>query len=161
MRRVTVRDTVTAAVWACALFPVWFLFVGEWDPLNAMWGAGASVLTGVTAAFMAGRGLKPPALRLRWLSAVPSTVWQTAVDFGVVTAVLVRSVVHRRRGPVGHFVRTDSSAGAGGRRPAARRAWLTAAVTWSPNAYVIDIDPDTGQALLHDLRPRRASEEPL
>jgi hypothetical protein len=32
--------------------------------------------------------------------------------------------------------------------------------TWSPNCYVIDISPESGRRLLHDLRPHRASEQP-
>lgn len=161
MRRLTGRDVVTAAAWACALFPVWFFFVGEWDGLSALWGAGASAGPGVVAAVLARRGLTPPAPRLRWLAVVPSTVWRTAVDFCVVTAVLARSMARGRRGPVGRFVRTASTAGGADRRAATRRVWLAAAVTWSPNAYVIDVDRDTGRALLHDLRPSRASEKPL
>jgi hypothetical protein len=31
---------------------------------------------------------------------------------------------------------------------------------WSPNAYVVDIDEESGTVLLHDLVPNRASEEP-
>ena len=42
----------------------------------------------------------------------------------------------------------------------ARRAWLALLAGYSPNAYLVDVYPDTGTALLHDLVPRRSSEEP-
>jgi hypothetical protein len=140
---------------------VWFLFVGQWSALDAAWGAGACVVAGVVAAVLAARGLRPPAPRLRWARIVPQTLWQTLVDFGVVMVVLARSIAAGHRGPVGRFVRTGTTAGGTDPRAADRRAWLTAMVTWSPNAYVIDVDAATGRTLLHDLRPRRASEEPL
>lgn len=159
--RVPVRGALTAVAWAWALYPLWFLFVGRWTALEALWGAGVSLLAGTGAALVASRGLMPPAPKLRWLTAVPGTAWQTAVDFGVVMAVLVRSIAHGRRGPVGRFVRRETAAHGTGSPQPARRTWLAALVTYSPNAYVIDVDRDTGQALLHDLRPRRASEEGL
>ena len=42
----------------------------------------------------------------------------------------------------------------------ARRAWLAFLTGYSPNAYLVDVDAETGIALLHDLVPRRSSEEP-
>jgi hypothetical protein len=33
--------------------------------------------------------------------------------------------------------------------------------TYSPNAYVVDVDLDRNVALMHDLVRNRASEEPL
>lgn len=161
MRRVTVRDAARAVLWTCALFPVWFLFVGQWDALGAAWGAAAALLTGIGAVVLAARGLHPPRPWWRWAAVLPSTAWQTVVDFGVVMAVLARSLARGRRGPVGRFVRTAAAPRGTGDRSADRRAWLTAVVSWSPNSYVVDADPDTGRALLHDLRPRRASEKPL
>jgi hypothetical protein len=151
----------TAAGWACALFGLWFLFTGLWKPLYGLWAAGAAVLTGAVAAVLASRGLLPHGLRARWAAMLPKTLWQTVLDFGVVTAVLARSMARGRRGPVGRFVRRDT--GAVGADPGTRalRAWLTAVVTLSPNAYVVDIDERSGRALVHDLAPRRASEEPL
>jgi hypothetical protein len=40
------------------------------------------------------------------------------------------------------------------------RAWTALAASYSPNAYVIDIEPETHRVLLHDLVPRRESERP-
>jgi hypothetical protein len=160
-RRLLVRTAATGLGWACELFPLWFLFAGQWDVFTALWGAGASLLAGAGAAVVASRGLMPWGLRARWLGAVPSLLWQAAVDFGVITAVLARSVVRGRRDSVGSFVHRRTQSTGTDRRAAALRAWLTLAATYSPNAYVIDIDRATGQALLHDLRPMRASEEPL
>lgn len=155
------RRAGTAVGWACALFGLWFLFTGRFTPLSALWGAGAALSAGVVAALLDARGLLPRGVRPRWFAAVPGTLWRTVVDFGVVTAVLARSMARGRRGPAGRFVRRDTGAGGAGPGARALRAWLTAVVTFSPNAYVVDIDERTGQALVHDLSPRRTSEEPL
>ena len=40
------------------------------------------------------------------------------------------------------------------------RAWTALAASFSPNAYVVDIEPETESVLLHDLVPRRSSESP-
>ncbi|WP_181139119.1 hypothetical protein [Streptomyces sp. Ru72] len=93
------------------------------------------------------------------MPALPRTAWQTVVDFGVISAVLIRSVSAGRRDRVGRFVHRDVGRVAPGAGPVA--AWLAVVATYSPNAYVLDVDSASGRALLHDLRPLRASEEPV
>ena len=39
-------------------------------------------------------------------------------------------------------------------------AFLTVVAGYSPNAYVVDVDRETREVLLHDLVPRRESERP-
>ena len=47
-------------------------------------------------------------------------------------------------------------------RPGRRTTGLGGLVaSYSPNAYVVDLDPGTRQVLIHDLVPNRASEEPV
>ncbi|WP_324788268.1 hypothetical protein [Streptomyces sp. H51] len=150
------RRAAAALVWWCALFPLWFLFTGQFDVLTALWAAGAACAAAAGAVLVTGR-LSAGRPRLRWVAGLPRAARQTVLDFGVVTAVLVRSVATGRRGPVGRFVRRQAPAA--GRGPAA--AWPTLLATYSPNAYVLDVDPDSGRVLLHDLCPRGKSEEPL
>ena len=51
---------------------------------------------------------------------------------------------------------------AGGDDPAgfALRGWIALLATYSPNAYVVEIERERSLVLLHDLLPRRSSEEP-
>jgi len=42
-----------------------------------------------------------------------------------------------------------------------RRAWTIWLAGLSPNAYVIEVDPEGDTALLHDLRVWPRSEEPV
>jgi hypothetical protein len=82
------------------------------------------------------------------------------VDFGILVAVLVRSLATRRVVRGRYVTRpfepgpTTTAAGA------ARRAWTVLLAGYSPNAYVVDIDVERGTVLLHDLVPYRRSEEP-
>lgn len=137
--------------WGCLTYGLWFLFTGERGAATAVWGAGATACAALAAALVVGR--RPlRGGRARWTATAPSIAWQALVDFLIVTAVLVRSIRRGDRGPVGHLVRRPSAALGDG--AAMWRAWLATAATYSPNAYVLDIDRDTGQALLHGLRPR-------
>jgi hypothetical protein len=94
---------------------------------------------------------------LRDGAAVPVAV---LADFGVLATALVRSAV-RRRVVRGEYVSREVDPGPkttpAGR---ARRAWLVLLAGYSPNSYLVDVDAETGTALLHDLVRRRASEEP-
>ena len=83
---------------------------------------------------------------------------QIVIDFGIVTAALVRRLLGRTSAGV-FVVRAAPSAGSGA-RAAGDRAWRAVLATYSPNAYVIDIDPADGTTLFHDLVPRRSSETP-
>jgi hypothetical protein len=52
---------------------------------------------------------------------------------------------------------------AGGQRDVdrGRRAWVTLTASLAPNRLVVDIDPETGEALVHDLLPGASSGERL
>jgi hypothetical protein len=80
-------------------------------------------------------------------------------DFLVLVRVVATAVASGDRGPQGRFVTRET--GLTGEEAAPRRAWVTGLATLSPNAYVLDIDADTGRALVHDLHLWRRSEEPV
>jgi hypothetical protein len=72
------------------------------------------------------------------------------VDF----ALVLRALAIRRRGAF----RTTKTVVAGEER---LRAWATYLATISPNAYVLDLDPEQGTALTHHLVPLQRSQEPV
>ncbi|TQJ91260.1 Na+/H+ antiporter subunit E [Streptomyces sp. SLBN-31] len=157
-RRPVVRTAIGVLSWWCALYSLWFLFSGQGGWLVAAWGAAAAAVATVAARVVVVQGLLQGRPKGRWAASVPRAAWQTLVDFGVVLRVLARCIAGGRRGPVGRFVRRDTGLPEADSGVAA--AWLTMTATYSPNAYVLDVDRSTGQALLHDLRPMTASEEP-
>ena len=157
--RAALRRSGVYALWWAGLYALWWLYVGSWSAWDAVWGAGLATLA--TAAAVAASGTRPGSRRLgrRWAAEVGSAVPQVVLDFAVLCDVLVRSLLAGRRGPHGRFVtrHTDET----GEDASARRAWATLVATLSPNAYVIDVHRETGEALLHDLRVWSRSEEPL
>lgn len=150
------KHVVALAAWWVALFWLWLLLVGEWNREQVVAAAIAATLAGVGAEFARTRtGLGAP-LPLRLLGDVPQALWMVVVDFGIVSWALVASIF-RRRIVRGELVERDTAAGRG----TGTRAWTVLVASYSPNAYVVDIDPGAERVLLHDLVPHRKSEEPV
>jgi hypothetical protein len=136
------------------------LFVGTWDRIDGIAGAAVAVAAATIAEL--GRraaGVHPRVARECFgrSATVPLIV---LADFAVVTYALVVSLARRR--PVrGRYLARDVDAGPKTTpEGVAHRAWTVLIAGYSPNAYVVDIDPEAGVVLLHDLIPWRRSEEP-
>jgi hypothetical protein len=134
--------------------------VGEWDRIDAVAGAAAAAV----AAALAERGRRAARVRprvpfghLRRSASVPVIV---LADFVIVTHALAVSLL-RRRVVRGRYIARDLSAGPRTTpEGAAHRAFTVLLAGYSPNAYVVDIDPEHDVVLVHDLVPWRRSEEP-
>lgn len=148
-----------AAVWWPVMFALWLLLAGEWSRPVVIWGVTLSSTAAAAARVVARQGMLTARARWRWVPEVASAATAVVVDFAVLTRALAGAMLHRQR-RLGVWRVDDSAAGAS-RLAAGRRAWVTLVATWSPNCYVVDIDPDTGRRLMHDLRPRRSSELPV
>lgn len=145
--------------WWVVLFWFWFLLVGEWNNQEI----GAAAIAATIAASLAelarartGFSIRIPA---RGLADVPTTLGMVVVDFGIVTWALLASLA-RRKVVRGRLVSRRLEGGAAGAHAPGARAWTALLACYSPNAYVIDVDPETRTVLLHDLVPNRASERP-
>ena len=127
-----------SALWI-ALWWAWVLLAGEWNRdewIAASIAATIAATIGEAARSRAGVELTVPRLGVLWK--VPYAV---VSDF----AVLMWALPRRRQGSFHE-------------RPAAG-AWPAFVANLSPNAYVVDMDDD--HVVLHELVPRRTSEEPL
>ncbi len=144
--------------WWPPLFALWMLFAGEWSWPVGVWGAGLSLIAAASGNVVARRGLSGARGCWAWWREGVSAAGAVVADFGIITGVLAGAIAGRRR-TAGIF-REDVSAAGKGPRAAARRAWVELAASWSPNCYVVDISPESGRRLIHDLRPHRPSEEP-
>ena len=147
------------ASWWIALFWLWLLLVGEWNreqlvaaALAAAIAAGAAEL----ARSRTGSGVRFP---LSLVTDVPQALAMVVADFGIVVWALVASVA-RRRIVRGEFVSRELDRGSWVARGAGSRAWTVLVASFSPNAYVVDVDPETRRVLLHDLIRNRKSERP-
>jgi predicted lysophospholipase L1 biosynthesis ABC-type transport system permease subunit len=143
-----------------ACFWLWMLFVGRWGKTDAVAGA----VVAVVAATVAERGRRAarvhPRLALERFARSATMPLIVFADFAVVTYALAASIA-RRRVVRGRYLARDFAAGPKTTPDgAAHRAWTVLLAGYSPNAYVVDIDPDENVILLHDLVPWRRSEEP-
>jgi hypothetical protein len=146
------------ASWAL-LFWLWLAYVGEWNRIEWIAAACAAAVGATAALVVVRQGLLRFRPELEWILRARSVPLQVLVDFWIVSAALVRTIVRRR--PVrGTFRANAFPAGGDDPRSAFRRACVTTLTTYSPNAYVIDVDAEAGTVLLHDLVPNRRSEEP-
>lgn len=115
----------------------------------AAWGAGLALVAALSGEVVAGQGLLSVRWRPDWLRELEPALVAVVVDFLIIIrAFAVAMVIGRQR--LGTF-RQDRSAAGLGELPAGRRAWVTLVATWSPNCYVLDIDPETGRRTVHDL----------
>jgi hypothetical protein len=136
------------------------LHIGKWDRIDAVAGA----VVAVVAATIAERARRAAGVHprvalgpFRRILVMPLIV---LADFGLVTYALALSLA-RRRVIRGRYLARDFDAGPKTTpEGAAHRAWTVLIAGYSPNAYVVDIDPEENVVLLHDLIPWRRSEEP-
>jgi hypothetical protein len=142
-----------------ALFWLWILLVGEWDATQWIAAAGAATIgasLGEVARARAGLAARLP---VRALADVPQILLAVVLDFGIVVWALLVSIA-RRDVVRGTFRSHELDTGGDDVRGVGLRAWTELAATYSPNAYVVEIEPDRGLVLLHDLVPHRPSERP-
>jgi hypothetical protein len=146
-----VRHVVPWIAWWVPLFWLWFLLVGEWNREEVVAAAIAAGIAATLAEFA--RVRTGFAVRLSWrdLAELPKALGMVFVDFGILGWALFLSIV-RRRVVRGELVSREFERGS---------PWAVVLSTYSPNAYVVELDPETRRVALHDLVPNRASEEPV
>lgn len=137
-------------VWFAVLAGFYFTLVSEYDWPEIATGLGAAAV-GATAAVASGtaeRGRYRPAWRwVAWLGPLP---WQVVADTARLTVLLTR---HLRGRPAVQGALRELQLG----RPedvargSARRALGAWVLSFAPGSYVVDVDPDTGVVVLHDL----------
>ena len=153
------KHVLAWAAWWLALFWLWFLLVGEWNREEWVAAAIAAAIAASLAELARARtGFASP-LPLRAFADLPQVLGMVVVDFGIVIWALLASIA-RRRVVRGELVSRELERGAAAAAGAGPRAWTSLAASYSPNAYVVDIDAETRRVLLHDLVPHRRSESP-
>ena len=145
--------------WWIALFWLWFLLVGEWN--NQELGAAAIAATIAASLAELARTRTGFSARIPWrgVADVPGALGMVFVDFGIVTWALLTGIA-RRRVVRGRLITREFDGGAGAGPGVGPRAWAVLLASYSPNAFVIDVDPGTNAVLIHDLVPYAPSERP-
>jgi hypothetical protein len=138
-----------------AAFWLWLLLAGDWNRIELIAAACGATVAATIAEIGRTRAGVAPRIPLRWAGRAWSVPHQIVIDFWIITVALARSLV-RRRVVRGEYRAHPFPAGEG----AGVRAWAGWAAQFSPNAYVVEIDPERELVLVHDLVPNRPSEKP-
>lgn len=151
------------AVWSAWSAVGWCAFLvysyPTWNALHLQVGAGAGALAGIAGMLLHGHRDLDVAADLRLVGRSWRLPLQVARDSVVVAAALVGAV--RRRDRVeGAFRWIDHDECGEGRRPEARRAFLTVVGSVAPNVVVVDVGARPGRMLVHELVPERAPQRP-
>ena len=154
------KHVVPWLAWWLALFWLWFLLVGEWNNEELGAAATAATIAATLAELARTRTGFSARVSPRGLSDLPAALGMVVVDFGILTWTLLESLL-RRRVVRGRLVSREVEGRAVGARGVGPRAWTVLLASYSPNAYPIDVDPETQTVLLHDLVPYRPSERPV
>jgi hypothetical protein len=155
-----VRHVFAWAAWWLVLFWLWLLLAGEWNRVELVAAALAAAVA-ATAGEVARTRLHGQArVRVSDLAGVSRIPFAIVVDFGILVRALAVSAAGRKV-VRGSFVAREVDPGGEDPSGAGHRAWLEYAATISPNAYVVGIDGQSRLALVHDLVPRRSSEQPV
>jgi hypothetical protein len=140
---------------AFVLWWLWMLLVGEWNHYEWIAASAAALLAAAIGDFARTRADVRAVVPRRWALRGWSALLVVFADFGLVMWALLRSLL-RREVVRGTFrSHDDDDIGEPG-----VRMWRNLLANYSPNAYVVEIEPERGLVLLHDLIPRRKSEEP-
>jgi multisubunit Na+/H+ antiporter MnhE subunit len=141
------RNVGRWALWWLVLALLWLLYQGEYNRIEQVAAACAAALAATVAVLVRRQERTDVRLELRWLLKTAAVPWQVVREFWLVTVFLVRG---------------ERSAGmrrlpfpTGGARPAerGRRALAALAMTYSPNSYVVDMDEQTHEVVVHTLAP--------
>ena len=149
MRRVTAWLS-----WFAVLLIAWLLFVGVAQDVENFAGLCAAAIGATASEVVRSQDLLRFRVQSRWLVPGLRQVLRVVPDFVRVIVALAR--------PRGGAFRTLPFP-AGGERDVdrGRRAWAALMASLAPNRLVVDFDPDSGEALVHDLVPGAASSSVL
>ena len=141
------RNVGRWALWWLVLVLLWLLYQGEYNRIEQIAAASAAAIAATVAVIVRRQERTDVRLELRWLLKTARVPWQVVREFWLVTAFLVRGgrSAGMRRLPFP----------TGGARPAerGRRALAALAITYSPNSYVVDMDEEAGEVVVHTLAP--------
>jgi hypothetical protein len=145
------RRVAAWLAWFGGLLVFWLLLVGTVQDVERIAGLAAAAVGATAAEVVRSQGLLRYRVQARWLVPGLRQLLRVVPDFLLVLAALPRR-------PSGAFRTVPFPAGGERDVDRGRRAWATLTASLAPNRLVVDLDPDTGEALVHDLLPRAARE---
>jgi hypothetical protein len=140
--------------WFAGLFVLWLLLVGTVQDTERIAGLCAAAIGATAVEVARSQGLLGFVVQWRWLRQGWKPLVRVVPEFFLLMGALVRR-------PSGSFRTLDFPVGGERAVDAGRRAFAVVAGCVSPNRLVVDVDPETGGALVHDLVPEQGSDQLL
>jgi multisubunit Na+/H+ antiporter MnhE subunit len=144
--------------WYLPLVLLWLAFVDTLAVAEVVVGLVAAAVAATAAELVRAQGLVRFRLERAWLADLRRLPWQVLAGSWALWAALWRHLTGR---PVtGSFVALPFPVERDDATSAGRRALVTAAVSLTPNAFVVGIEGDEGFVLLHQLVPEATHPVP-
>jgi len=140
--------------WSGGLFVLWLLLVGTVQDVELIAGLCAAAVGATAVEVVRSQRLLRFRVERQWLWLVRRPLRRVVPDFFVVLSALVRP-------SRGRFRRIEFPTGGERAVDSGRRAFAVLGPSLAPNRLVVDVDPDSGEALVHDLVPSSAPPELL
>jgi hypothetical protein len=136
--------------WFVALNLIWLALIDGFIVAEEVLGASASALAATVAVALGRQRIFKFRARWRWLLPAWKLPWRTVVETGWVLGALARQLAG---GPArrGSFRSVAVTLPADESEAATKRALLTAGLSFPPNSYVLEIDSEREEILLHQL----------
>jgi hypothetical protein len=138
--------------WFAGLFLLWLLLVGTVKDVERIAGLCAAAIGATAVEVVRSQGLLGFRVEWRWLRQAWKPLARVVPEFFLLMSALLRR-------PRGRFRTLEFPVGGERAVDAGRRAFAVVASSWSPNRLVVDVDPETGGALVHDLVAERGSDQ--
>ena len=153
------QDRLKARLWVAwwlVFFVSYMLLAGVWVAEELVAAAIAAAVSATVAEVVRVQDVRRFRPRLRWVLRAYRLPPSILSDCGVVFRALWRHIVKHEE-INGAFRAFRIPIGGAGERAAARRALLNAAISITPNTYVVGIDEKNEMVLVHQLVPGERS----
>jgi hypothetical protein len=145
------RRLVAWFSWFAILVVVWLLLVGVIQDVEIIAGVCAAAIGATTVEVVRSQGLLSYRVEPRWLARGARQLLHVVPQFCAVLGVIFRP----RRGV---FRTLEFPTGGERAMDQGRRAWAGLVGSLAPGRLVVDLNPETGEVLVHDLGAGSADE---
>jgi hypothetical protein len=132
--------------WFAGLLVLWLLLVGTVQDVERIAGLCAAAFGATAAEVVRSQGLLRFRVEWKWLRQVWKPLLRVVPEFFLLLFALARR-------PHGRFRTIEFPTGGDRAVDAGRRAFAVVAPSLAPNRLVVDVDPNAGEVLVHDLLP--------
>jgi multisubunit Na+/H+ antiporter MnhE subunit len=148
-----VRVATAWVAWWILMMALWVAIDDSLAPDELLAGAGAAVIAALVAQAACHQAGLRYRMRAAWLLPALRLPWQVVADTAAVYLALWRKLT-RGEDPPGGFAEVEVDPGEDGPAGLVRRALIVGGRSFTPNAFVLDIDSERGVMVVHHLVAR-------